>query len=545
MKGKALLSLAIVLSMLLAAIPIFPASASPTSIEVIFQDTGTSTLKGPPPGIGDHFMVTLHVTDVPKPPGCVQWMVKIRWNPSVLNLASDPTEGPWLKSAGSTWFMFKAYNASHLPEMTCILSVVGAAEGSGDLAYLEFKVLNIGSSLIEIYGSSLVTPEGTYIDHTIVNGNFELPPPPPTPPEAIFKPPTCTFVYVGDTVTCVGTASTGGWDTVPTAGEYCPIQSYSWEIDFGNDGSIELYLDGETAVFTCEGPGDVAITLIVYAPDPTAPNTHPDYAPYNDPAYRDAHNTETHIIHQILKPVGPSIDVYTARGGIGPGIDPATGLPYPYPTAWSDAYGPQEQVVIHAKVTYNDEPVEYKPVAFEIIDLNGQQRDYRVAYTDASGIATTEFRIPWEGSNAEALFGDWTIIGTVSISEQTVMDICKFRFGYILSIRGVTVSPSALKKCMNLGVTVDIQNIARASKDTYLTITLYDECGVPIGVTYGVTTVDPEDGLVIAPTLHIPMWAFVGTGTVYVNLFTAEPQFGGVPYCPEGTAIFTILKTLP
>jgi hypothetical protein len=43
--------------------------------------------------------------------------------------------------------------------------------------------------------------------------------------------------------------------------------------------------------------------------------------------------------------------------------------------------------------------------------------------------------------------------------------------------------------------------------------------------------------------MTIPKWAFVGTATVYANLFNNYPYIGGVPYCPEDPAEFTILKT--
>lgn len=36
----------------------------------------------------------------------------------------------------------------------------------------------------------------------------------------------------------------------------------------------------------------------------------------------------------------------------------------------SDAFAPQSQVVLSALVTYNGEPVEYKPVSFEVTPPN-------------------------------------------------------------------------------------------------------------------------------------------------------------------------------
>ena len=551
MKGKTLLSFAIVLSVIIAIMPIAPTAASPTAMKIIFNDTGTTEYDPAPPAC-TNFVVTLKVFDVPDPPGCIQWMARIRWNAAYLSLVGNPVEGTWLKNIGSTTFLYKNIGPGVIGEMTCILMVVGKASGDGDLAYLTFHVdavtFDPSGTWIEIYDSALVGVGGGPMAHDRVNGQLIWHPPNPTPPEAIFTPADCQFVYVCEDVTLDATASTPGTDTLPDPmGENCPIIWYRWEIDEDCDQIIDHVIEGPDpiAYYHCEREGDVCITLIIYAPDPTAPVTHPTYAPYNDQAFRDAHNTETHCIHQRERPVGPVIDVYTEKGGEGPGIDSITGQPFPYHTNWADAFGPQEEVTVYAKVTYGEEPVEYKPVGFEIVDPTGWSRDFRVAFTGADGIAHTEFRIPWQGSGAESMFGDWTIVGTVDIAEVKVKDICKFKFGYILSIIDVAVSNSPLKKLQLLGVAADIQNISfnPIGKNAKLTITLYDECGVPIGVTWDTITVDAEDGLTSIYNIQIPPWAFVGYGKVYVNLFTDYPYYGGTPYCPEGQDTFKIDKT--
>jgi hypothetical protein len=519
MKGKALLSLAIVLSMVFAFVPLAPVKAQGATIEIVFHDTGTSVYDPAPP-TGTNFVVTVHITNSPP---IVQWMVRISWDPTVLSLTADPVEGPWLKGspARPTMFLYLAPEPGRLPEVTCVLLAAGTSQGNGDLMYLNFHVDNAllgAESYITIYECAILDELGNALPVSAVNGVMRWPAPEATPPHAAFTPPTCTYYYVGDTVNLVST-STGGIDTLPSP-HSCPITSWTWDIDLGNDGSIDFTLTGETASFVCDAPGDVGITLTVVAPDTNPPSA---------PTYVD-HDSAKHVIHQAVRPVGPAIDVYTERGGMMPG-------------APSDAYGPQEEVCVFAKVTYNDEPVEYKPVAFEIIDPNGVSRDYRTDFTDEFGIANVCFRIPWEGSGAEDLFGTWTIVGSVSISEQEVSDICTFKFGYILSFRSIIVTGSPLHKNDILYVSADIQNIAFASKDTFLTIVLADNCGVPINKETAYITVFADDGLTPIYGITIPKWAFVGAGTVYVNLFTAPPSSGGVPYCPEATGSFEILKT--
>lgn len=298
-----------------------------------------------------------------------------------------------------------------------------------------------------------------------------------------------------------------------------------------------------TASWTYDGtyPGsaiDAPVTLWIYAPDRDPSETHPDFV---------AKASVTNTIH-ILPPVmGPDIDVYTEKGGEGKGCDKTTGEEYgedPLWTAMSDAFGPQEEVTVCAKITYNDEPVENKLVAFEIVDPEINIIAVRSGATNSEGIACVTFRIPWTGVSAEELFGAWLIVATVDIAEETVMDKCRFRYGYIVSIIGIDLDPTALHKDEVLTVTVTLANIAFTSKDVVITVVLYDECGVPINHFGTPITVDPVSMIVPTISLTIPTWAFVGTGTVYVNVFDTWPYVGGTPMCPEGTpTTFVILNT--
>lgn len=233
---------------------------------------------------------------------------------------------------------------------------------------------------------------------------------------------------------------------------------------------------------------------------------------------------------------GLKVDVYTDRGGLG--------LGGAYPFGWSKPYGPKEEVYVHAKVTISSKPVKCKSVTFEMIDLHGESCGYRIAFTDADGIATACFETPWEDLNVEVLFGNWSITGTVGIAAQTVVtDIVYFRFSYIIDIRSITVSPDALTKGETMAINIEIQSISATSKYVFLTITACDELSVPIDSASMYITVNSEDSIMIDYTMAIPSWAFVGTGTIYVNVFTDAPTAGGTPYCPERTAKFIILNT--
>jgi hypothetical protein len=209
-------------------------------------------------------------------------------------------------------------------------------------------------------------------------------------------------------------------------------------------------------------------------------------------------------------------------------------------------------VTLYAKVTYNNAPVANKEVAFEIHGPLNQYQNitvYRQAFTNASGIATVNFRIPWPDQNAEAVvFGNWTILAKVDIAEQWVSDSHWFYVHWIIDITNVDVSPTTVTRGQDTAnINVTIENWAMTPRNATITTVIYDELGVPIG-TWVVTVHDiPGMGQTETPAItyvasgiSIPSWAYVGTGNVYANAFTKLPWECGVCYCPEASTIIII-----
>ena len=533
MKGKTLLSLAIAALMMLAILPLATVKADvvPYSMEIVFDNGLHEITKAP----CTNFTVTVKLVAKTSPalPITQFIMANLTWDPNVLELktgtVADITQGTLVH--WDTFLVTPDGLTGRIPEVTGILST-GTISGTGDLFYIAFHCKALGDTTITNSTAPPVLLNGLVrVMCDFVSGTVHQVAPPATPPHAVISITPTPPIQVGTTVQLSGASSTGGIDSIPPA-ESCPINwtlSY-WTIDFENTTVLTVY--GEYASFLCDKEGKVNITLTVIAPDPTP----------GDSSYVD-HNSAFREIEQYIPPVGPAIDVWTNHGG----QDIPNGPDNLHPLAYADAYGPQELVIVYAKVTYNLEPVDYKPVAFEMVDPFGNPVDFRTDFTDANGLATTSFRIPWEGSNAEALFGNWSVVGSVSISEVNIKDTVVFEFGYILSIREILVTGSPLKKGQYLTIDVNIKSISMMSHGALLMIVACDTCGVPIGIADSANweiIVDANDGLQTGYTITIPPWAFVGLGTIYVNLFTNYPWIGGVPYCPERTATFTIKNTL-
>jgi len=239
-----------------------------------------------------------------------------------------------------------------------------------------------------------------------------------------------------------------------------------------------------------------------------------------------------------FKVKGPFIDVYTQK-------EPYSGKG---PRQPSDAFAPQEEVLLYAYVSCSCEPQQNKPVCFEVIAPNGTVIVDRTAFTNSVGIASTSFRIPWPCQNPEeTVFGTWTVLAQVSVIEQTVKDTLTFQVGWIIQITEVkTLNATRAPKtifargehvCFNLTV----KNIAFTSKTATFTIAIFDERDVPIGQTilHG-WDIPPGATRIFVIDLQIPKWAYIGVATVYANAYTDMPQFGGTPYCPEICAMIII-----
>jgi len=230
-----------------------------------------------------------------------------------------------------------------------------------------------------------------------------------------------------------------------------------------------------------------------------------------------------------FKVTGAMIDLYTQRDGRGPNMP-------------SDAFAPQEEVMLYAYVSYDCNPLEGKLVAFEVKDANGTCVTYKTDVTNASGLATASFRIA-----SMPLFGTWSATATVEVLQRTISDSLIFNVGWIVEIDKVeTVNEhgeveTSFVRGEHIRFNLTVHNIAFTSKIATFTIVAYDEQGVPVGVAllFG-WPASPGTSQVLIIDLQLPKWAYIGVGSVYANAYTNLPHIGGVPYCPEIFTVFII-----
>lgn len=236
---------------------------------------------------------------------------------------------------------------------------------------------------------------------------------------------------------------------------------------------------------------------------------------------------------------GAAIDLYTEKTPFnGMGANQS-----------SDAFEPQELVVLHALATYNGYPVQQKDVAF---DINGPPNPFQnitiigTGRTDENGTATYSFRIPWPPENPEdIIFGEWSVIATISIAGQVTVDTLTFRVGWIISITEIATLNSLLQPQSVFAqenpivFNLTVENIAMTATSATITIDVQDSGQHPI------IHIEVEDVLFqpgrnnLQAASQIPISANSGLANVSAAPFTAPPESGGRLYSP---AIYTTFQ---
>jgi hypothetical protein len=230
----------------------------------------------------------------------------------------------------------------------------------------------------------------------------------------------------------------------------------------------------------------------------------------------------------------------------------------------ADCYEPQELVILYAYLEYNQEPEAYKPVDFEI---HGPPNPYynitifRSTWTNASGIATINFTIPGSGFEnwPDMVMGHWTCYQAAQVKLLgKIEDWLYWKVGWIIEVIEVEVIPGpggwtseiGPQKCEWIEIVVTYKTISFISKHVLFTVTAFDELLDPVQWDEWEVEVDPTDYYLCSERTdvtsvysHIPPWAHVGLGTIYVNAFTDYPSACGCSYCPEVSVGFWIVAT--
>lgn len=129
-------------------------------------------------GSDEEFQISLALTDVSNLYG---WEIKLYYDPTLLN-GSKLSEGPFLKSAGSTYFFNSSndnYNATHgrIALACTLIGNISGVNGGGILATMTFKAKALGSCLLLLSNTKLGNPQSELMPHLTENGVVQVVPP--------------------------------------------------------------------------------------------------------------------------------------------------------------------------------------------------------------------------------------------------------------------------------------------------------------------------------------------------------------------------------
>jgi PKD repeat protein len=120
---------------------------------------------------------------------------------------------------------------------------------------------------------------------------------------------------------------------------------------------------------------------------------------------------------------GRLLDLYTQKAGEGP-------------NELGGEFKVGELVHLISQVTYNDNSLQQKLVAFEVRNPLNESVAFRTAITDQDGLAAISFRIP----DIPSSNGIWAAISVVDIAGKVVWDTISFRVYLIMPVGGYSFS---------------------------------------------------------------------------------------------------------
>lgn len=471
-----------------------------------------------------------------------------------------------------------------------LLSPETGKTGSGTLVQLTFEVIKSPpwkgsvSSLLDLYDTKLANTVPDPIPHDAIDGYYEyIWAAPPIHPYLSVIPATTTITagapIVGtadsffDVFVWINNVESDWWligaefklaynDTLIT---FTSMTLDPWVESFG-----VIYTVPPTEGMRVDGLAYVH-TAVVLLPHDYPPSDwwwgisgsgalvkvtfeviYQEEFPWTDESPLDLYDIKFSDINAEPVPQSPEEDGLVKIEGyiVGRMIDVYTQYPDPYggqgPYKPSDAFAPQNEVILYTLVTYNLDPVQNKPVDFEVKWPNGDVLLTRRAYTDIYGIATINFRIPWPDQiSPEDVFGNWSVFTMCEIADVVKNDTLTFEVAWLMEIIGIeTAAEFQKQKPEPLGemwfkVTWEVRSAQE--RPAVITVVVYDDLDVPIAWYY-------HEGNFSTGTywhnftLYIPTWAYVGPATVYANVYTEFPQNGGVGYGPEYSTEFRIVK---
>jgi len=145
-----------------------PSNGAGTTTVGVFPSSVTAIL-------GQNFSININATGISDLYG---WQFTLNWTARILNVV-NASEGPFLKSGGSTFFYYNSNASAGQVTVECtLLGDVSGMSGSGVLATITFSVISSGQSSLNLYNAILLNSNEQAIPVQLSGGDvYALSPP--------------------------------------------------------------------------------------------------------------------------------------------------------------------------------------------------------------------------------------------------------------------------------------------------------------------------------------------------------------------------------
>lgn len=559
--------LSLTLMLLASFIAVFPMTHA-ANANSIWVDPSTFNATTEGLGVGDTFTISVWINITAQLYGLEY---KLKWNDTLIKHVSHTLYIPWspfftakdVATAGQYWFA-----ASALAPALAYSGLMKVLDITFLVDYQPYYPEPVTSCALDLADTKMGDPLANPILHIAYDGLYEIDPVTPEPPSLKVDP---ALVNARTIPLDVGDQFTVDIDIMNLAAAW---DLMGWETKLSYDSTLLSVVNVQEGPFLKAFNGTSG-TFFIYTDRPldnyvvmaglflgnhTKPYGSGRLAnvtfeilyesPYPTQVECDLHMYDVKLVSSLMEPIAYTITqqghyIAPMSTALGAAIDVYTG-PWRWPnytTIWigldpntpADAYSPQEYACFYTKLTYGGAPVQLKEVAWEITAPNGEIY-YRQSMTDMNGTTMICMRMPWW----EGYFGNWSVLSKANVAGFYVNDTVTFLLGYIVYVtESVTETPVNRGEVVEVNLTLN--NIGNIPRDVFISITIYDDVGMPIATVGSLETALPGTHGPYVFHLLLAEWAHVGQGTVFINLFTGVPPSQcGVCYAPEHVQTFQI-----
>jgi PKD repeat protein len=215
----------------------------------------------------------------------------------------------------------------------------------------------------------------------------------------------------------------------------------------------------------------------------------------------------------------------------------------------ADLVVPQQILTLTAQVVNNYSPLANANVTFEIRDNNLNLLKVMKSATDAYGMASIVYEMPWPSENPESLFGLWQVRALTNATGVWLRDTMSFWYDYLVRVWGLSTNKIQYEHLETVKATVVFGTLAQHIYNVSVTTGAQDSLQEPFGLCVAAKTIGGGafgvyKNYTNTASIRIPYWACAGWSLIQVNVLDRAPSEGGTSVTPEAKNIIWILPSI-